>query len=210
MSDDLKPGFYERPDGSKHYWDGSQWLKPVDDAKPGASFNVSRKGLALAGVAVLLAGGGYVAFSAISNAQADAAFEEEVERLQATHERKADSVSGFFESAVDSCSTESEIPGVDYGSDYMTIDVQGEEDFFGASYLDYFCLIAEVDVSAIVEDRMGSTRALDGTQTGEWEILNGDATVLAEWRYHPNSGPALTMALESDYLDPFVPPKREE
>lgn len=210
MSDELKPGFYERPDGTKQYWDGSQWLKPVDDTKSSPSRNVSKKGIAIAGAIVLLAGGGYLAFNAVSQARADAAFAEEVERLQATHDRKSDAVSGFFESAVDSCSSEGEIAGVDYGSDYMTIDVQGEEDFFGASYLDYFCLVAAVEVSPIVEDRMGTTRALDGTQTGDWEILNGDATVLAEWRYHPDSGPALTMALESDYLDPFVPPEREE
>lgn len=58
------------------------------------------------------------------------------------------------------------------------------------SLLDYDCILGELAVPRAVRDHMGSTRALDGTQTDEWDRLK------ARWTYHPDDGINLTITQE--------------
>ena len=52
----------------------------------------------------------------------------------------------------------------------------------GASYVDVLCVLEELDVPDSVVARFGTTRALDGQQTADW---NGFS---ASWGYHPDTG----------------------
>lgn len=51
---------------------------------------------------------------------------------------------------------------------------------------DIDCFLDEIDAPTVVSSKIGSTRALDGTQGDSW---NG---VEATWRYHPDSGATIT------------------
>ncbi|MDY7104215.1 MAG: hypothetical protein S0880_23770 [Actinomycetota bacterium] len=66
----------------------------------------------------------------------------------------------------------------------LTVDTEGEDplDSPGASFVDLFCVIDELDVPDVIVARMENTRALDGAQTAEWGDLS------AFWSYHPDSG----------------------
>ncbi|MDO5753313.1 hypothetical protein [Arthrobacter sp.] len=59
----------------------------------------------------------------------------------------------------------------------------------GAKMLTVVCVLKEVDAPESLLTRFGSTRALDGTQTGEW------AGFTASWTYHPDNG--LNIILET-------------
>ncbi len=52
----------------------------------------------------------------------------------------------------------------------------------GASYTEVICVLEELDVPDSVVARFGTTRALDGQQTADW---NGFS---ASWGYHPDTG----------------------
>ncbi|MET4638314.1 hypothetical protein [Mycetocola sp. 2940] len=50
------------------------------------------------------------------------------------------------------------------------------------------CVYEELDVPKHVSELIGSTRALDGRQTGEWDKYS------ESWGYHPESGMNLIIA----------------
>ena len=63
----------------------------------------------------------------------------------------------------------------------LNLRTTGEESE-GADFLTVGCVLTELNAPDSLTTRLGSTRALDGTQTGEW------AGFTASWTYHPDNG----------------------
>jgi hypothetical protein len=73
--------------------------------------------------------------------------------------------------------------GIDLGDNGQSISMSSEgEDSAGAEYADISCVLAELEVPDSVETRIGTTRALDGRQSADWDRFT------ASWGYHPDSG----------------------
>lgn len=66
------------------------------------------------------------------------------------------------------------------------LDTKGKEDFNGDDMEDVRCFLRELGAPDYVADHIGSTRALDGQQTDEWDDIE------ARWSYHPNDGLDIT------------------
>lgn len=84
--------------------------------------------------------------------------------------------------AVAACDVEDSL-GVDVMDEGTSLQLSttGKESS-GASYVDVLCVLEELEVPDSVVARFGSTRALDGQQTADW---NGFS---ASWGYHPDTG----------------------
>jgi hypothetical protein len=63
----------------------------------------------------------------------------------------------------------------------LTMDSYGEESE-GAEFEDILCVLNELETPDSVLNRINSTRALDGRQTGDWDNFT------ASWGYHPDNG----------------------
>jgi hypothetical protein len=87
-----------------------------------------------------------------------------------------------LEKARDKCAKSGSGVKVEDNGRTLTIDTQGEDDFSGATYAEYSCVIDALDVPGSVRAKIGATRALDGMVTAEW---NGFS---ASWNYHPDAG----------------------
>lgn len=89
-----------------------------------------------------------------------------------------------FDLAVEGCVTDEDdgrhLYVTDEGST-LILRTEGEESA-GASFLVLWCVYDHLDMPEAITSRIGSTRALDGTQTGTWDAYS------ASWTYHPNSG----------------------
>lgn len=74
-------------------------------------------------------------------------------------------------------------PHIRVGDDGRSMTINGEgEESTGAGIAEVACILYALEVSDAVVSRIDSTRALDGTLTGEW------GRYAASWTYHPNSG----------------------
>lgn len=93
--------------------------------------------------------------------------------------------------AVAGCSLEG-AEGVELtdGDKTLIIDTEGQEDYEGASYDDYLCITEGLNLPERIKDSMGKTRALDGTMSDTFENLS------LTWRYHPDTGIDLTVAMD--------------
>ncbi|QUW18910.1 hypothetical protein [Agrococcus sp. Marseille-Q4369] len=60
----------------------------------------------------------------------------------------------------------------------------------GASTTAIFCVLDELDMSQADQQRIQSTRALDGTMTAEWDGYE------ATWTYHPDDGLDMVLTQE--------------
>ncbi|MFB9797380.1 hypothetical protein ACFFON_10600 [Arthrobacter citreus] len=90
--------------------------------------------------------------------------------------------SNAIEAAAEACSV-LETFGIDLGDNGQSISMSSEgEDSAGAEYADISCVLAELEVPDSVETRIGTTRALDGRQSADWDKFT------ASWGYHPDSG----------------------
>lgn len=90
-----------------------------------------------------------------------------------------------LEKAAKACSVSGVID--DDGHTLSLRRVAAKEDPGRVSLVDYDCVLGELGVPRAVKDHMGSTRALDGTQTDEWDGLK------ARWTYHPDDGISMTI-----------------
>jgi hypothetical protein len=70
----------------------------------------------------------------------------------------------------------------------MLLDMQGEEDLFGADYSEIACVLRELEVPDIVDSQISITTSLMGVQTADWDGIT------ANWTYHPDRG--LDISLE--------------
>ena len=74
-------------------------------------------------------------------------------------------------------------PWITVGDEGRSISMQSEgEEAAGANFEDLACVLLELDTPDSVINRIDSTRALDGRQTGTWEDFS------ASWGYHPDNG----------------------
>jgi hypothetical protein len=75
--------------------------------------------------------------------------------------------------------------GITYGDNDKTLSLDGEgkEDHNDVVKLDTeMNILQALNISTAIEERIGNTRALDGTLSGEW------GTFKATWTYHPDNG----------------------
>ncbi|MGP9837189.1 hypothetical protein [Arthrobacter sp. 179] len=84
--------------------------------------------------------------------------------------------------AVADCDVEDSL-GVDVMDEGASLQLSttGEESS-GASYIEVICVLQKLDVPESVVARFGTTRALDGQQTADWDGFT------ASWGYHPDTG----------------------
>jgi hypothetical protein len=84
--------------------------------------------------------------------------------------------------AVESCGVSAEA-GINVLDDGRSISMKtsGAESG-GAEYADVVCVLDALKMPQSVVSRMGSTRALDGRQSGQWGGFS------ASWGYHPDNG----------------------
>lgn len=88
-----------------------------------------------------------------------------------------------FEAALETCDLD-DLAIFLLGDDGNTLilDMAGEEDIGLLSYDDVDCVLSALDTPSSVRVLMGSTRALDGRQSAEWDGIE------ASWSYHPDNG----------------------
>ncbi|HWL03124.1 MAG TPA: hypothetical protein VNQ52_12235 [Microbacteriaceae bacterium] len=87
-----------------------------------------------------------------------------------------------FAEAVRSCGGENVGMYLDDNENTLVLDVKGDEDSAGASYLDYACLIEELDTPGRVVSHIEQTTSMDGRQSEEWDGIE------FSWSYHPDRG----------------------
>ncbi len=94
------------------------------------------------------------------------------------------STEGTFESAMDTCSVGDDPSDVriDDGGSELRINNKGDNDNSGIPLDDVWCLLAQLEVTEEILDRMVNTSGSDGEQQGAW----GDYTVT--WTYFPPRG----------------------
>jgi|GEM_PF-3750794 len=100
----------------------------------------------------------------------------------------SNSVSDYkkFSSAYASCGNPN---GVTIGDSAktLTINTKGNEDLYGASYLDASCVLDEIGVPQYIRDEIAATNALMGRQTANFD------GVTISWSYHPDNGADITL-----------------
>ena len=90
--------------------------------------------------------------------------------------------SSAINDAAETCNV-TETAGIDIGDNGQSISMSSEgNESAGAEYSDISCVLGELEVPDSVDNRIGTTRALDGRQTADWDEFT------ASWGYHPDSG----------------------
>lgn len=74
------------------------------------------------------------------------------------------------------------VEGVYLSADEMSITIDGAGEYDGPDFTDVHCIGAGLEMPDSVSSRMGQTRALDGTQTVDWDAFT------VSWNYHPDDG----------------------
>jgi hypothetical protein len=74
----------------------------------------------------------------------------------------------------------------DHGAS-ISMDTEGEKDTSGDSIENTACILSKTGAPSYVVTHIDSTRALDGTQTDEWDGYK------ARWTYHPDNGLRITI-----------------
>lgn len=88
---------------------------------------------------------------------------------------------GLISEAFAGCGLES-VEGATLSSDMMSVDIDGAGTYSGPDLTNVVCLGDALGMPDSVSSRMGQTRALDGTQTADWD------TFTVSWNYHPDDG----------------------
>jgi hypothetical protein len=87
-----------------------------------------------------------------------------------------------LETAVDTCKAPKGYARIGDDGKSLRLDHQGEKQIGGLDFDDVECVLDALDAPDSMVEKMTSTRALDGMQTGTW----GDIT--ATWTFHPDDG----------------------
>jgi hypothetical protein len=195
MEDKVPKGFFRAKDGTLRYWDGSQWLEQ-ESAKKSLSWKKLRLFLS-AVIAVIAVVIGVAAF-----------FQNEerlrlVDHTEMAFYSKASSVRYVFEYAVSNCETIWGVDGVAYDEKRLTVDGRGKEDSSGIEIYGVVCLLSALEMPDAALSGFRDTNTLQALGEVRWGVLNDDAEVRAEWSYHPDSGPQLSLALSSVYFEKF-------
>ncbi len=95
-----------------------------------------------------------------------------------------------FAEAVETCDVSETSPYIEVADDGDTLLMTSEGDeSLGAPITEIACVFVELEVPSSIINRFETTRALDGTQTGTWDVYE------ATWNYHPNSGSHVTITV---------------
>lgn len=141
---------------------------PVSPGPPTSRGSKKHIWYGLGGIAIgLFAGAGLVGGVIGINAQAAA-------NAQAAK-------AGLISEAFEGCALDS-VEGATLSADMMSVDIDGAGTYFGPDLTDVHCLGDALGMPDSVSSRMGQTRALDGTQTADWD------TFTVSWNYHPDDG----------------------
>lgn len=92
--------------------------------------------------------------------------------------------------AVDECTDSPFITVVDDGASVI-MDSEGTE-VGGADFIDIMCVLTELETPDSILNQINNTRAMDGTQTGSWDLYE------ATWNYHPSDGASITVTIAND------------
>lgn len=89
-----------------------------------------------------------------------------------------------IDQAVENCGIDAEGYTVMGGGEALQLDTKGTDLFDEGTrnYAAYTCMLNELGVPEVTQQKMERTRALDGTQSDTWDGLQ------ASWSYHPDSG----------------------
>jgi len=91
--------------------------------------------------------------------------------------------------AKDTCAGKSLFVLVGDGGGSLTMQTLGKKTA-GASFAEMECVFSELDMTDAIRSEVGTTRALDGRQTADWDGYH------ASWTYHPSDG--LHMVITED------------
>ena len=113
-----------------------------------------------------------IATAAVDDARAKAAAEAEAQKPRPLPE------------AVEKCKLTSEGTSAKLGDDghSLSLDSEGKDDYSGLSMTQVDCVLEALNMPDSINDQMGTTRALDGTQRDSWDDFS------VSWNYHPDSG----------------------
>ena len=88
---------------------------------------------------------------------------------------------GLIADAYASCSLDT-TDGAELSADELSITISGAGKYYGPETSDVYCIGETLGMPDSVTSRMGHTRALDGTQTADWDVFS------VSWTYHPDDG----------------------
>ncbi|MGP5388373.1 hypothetical protein [Glutamicibacter arilaitensis] len=91
---------------------------------------------------------------------------------------------GIIDQAVETCGIDEEGYTVLDGGTAIELDTEGEDSYDSGTsdFVAYYCMLNQLGVPETTQQKIGRTRALDGTQSDTWDSLK------ASWSYHPDSG----------------------
>lgn len=87
----------------------------------------------------------------------------------------------------------------------VVVDGQGEDDPNGVDWENFLCWAKNVQMPETIIARIEGTYSLQGTLSDSWEVLDGRATVEANWSYHPRSGLMFSAEISSPFLEDYDP-----
>ncbi|MGO1230738.1 hypothetical protein [Glutamicibacter arilaitensis] len=90
----------------------------------------------------------------------------------------------IIDQAVETCGLDTEGYTVLDGGAAIELDTEGKDflDSGTSNLTSYYCMLNQLGVPETTQQKIGRTRALDGTQSDTWDSLK------ASWSYHPDSG----------------------
>jgi hypothetical protein len=109
---------------------------------------------------------------------------------------KAEPPTPRFKTAIEKCHIKGH-DGVQYADKgaSLILSTAGEDDYASENInvLNVMCVLKRLKGTAAMQDRMLSTRALDGMQDASWRGIS------ASWTYHPDNG--FNLSLEDKALE---------
>lgn len=90
----------------------------------------------------------------------------------------------IIDQAVETCGIDAEGYTVLDGGTAIELDTKGKDlyDSGTSDFVAYYCMLNQLGVPESTQQKLGRTRALDGTQSDTWDSMK------ASWSYHPDSG----------------------
>lgn len=90
----------------------------------------------------------------------------------------------IIDQSVETCGMDAEGYTVLDGGTAIELDTEGEDSYDSGTsdFVAYYCMLNQLGVPETTQQKIGRTRALDGTQSDTWDSLK------ASWSYHPDSG----------------------
>lgn len=123
------------------------------------------------------------AAAAVRDERASVADSQSAQAEQAAAEEASETsrLDGLLTAAVESCDGPEGLSVSDAGRT-LTFDMEGEDEYSGASVEDIVCVLLDLGVPTSVIANMEQTTAMDGRQSDDWDDFE------MSWSYHPDRG----------------------